>query len=721
MSLPAYRPIALLTAAITIVIGGTVMLGWIFDIGILKTILPGFVNMKVNTAGAFLCSGIAGTILALKKDEKGAGRILINLSVIIIIAISALTLGEYWTGLSFHIDELLFRDAVVTTGTSTPGRMAPNSAFNFLLIGISIFLLRRGPRAVYIAQLLVLVTIVVTALAMIGYVFSARVFVTVASLTSMALHTIAGFFSLGISLLNIRREDGFMTVIFGESPGGFIARRQLLPAIFLPLSLCILFHAGEVHGLYDAGFGMALVSSSSIVALIGMVWISANQLNTAEARRLVAEAAHTDATVRERAAVEASGLKSDFLAHMSHEIRTPMNGVMGMTSLLLDSPLTDNQREFVDVIRTSGDSLLAIINDILDLSKIEAGKMVLDKAEFKVVECIEGALDVLSFRAREKGLELAYSIAADVPSRVVGDAIRLRQILINLIGNAVKFTDAGKVVLSVRSALIDGSGCQLTFDVTDTGDGMPPEALALLFQSFQQVDSSPSRRHGGTGLGLAITKRLVELMDGKISVQSKLGTGSTFLFTIPTVAVATFRTMHPFARPTNSEAPFSPVSSSKNGAQGATSKEAFANRLPLQILVAEDNLVNQKVIYYLLQRLGYVPQIVSNGSEAVAAAAAKKFDVVLMDIQMPVMGGTEAMHAIRSLGSHQPRLVAVTANAFKEDGANLRADGFDDYISKPILAGELEKVLVRCANAQLATDTVSGSPLCNSANVQSSN
>ncbi len=812
MSSKSSKPVAIFSATITILIGVVVLIGWLFDIGMFKTILPGYVNMKANTALAFLCCGLSAWVMATGKDQTRLGEALVITFPGIAFALGALTLLEYISGRSLHIDELLFRDLVVTAGTSTPGRMAPNTAFNFTLIGIVLCLFRRGAKAIYAAQILALITLVVTALALIGYLFSAQVFVTVASLTRMALHTIVGFLALGVSLLMLRRDLGFMRVILGDSPGGFIARRLLLPSCLLPLALCLLVNAGRGRGLYDAGFAFALVAASSILTLMALVWIIAHQLNTAENRRLAAEAARTLATVREHAAVEASRLKSDFLANMSHEIRTPMNGVIGMTSLLLDSALSDAQRDYVDTIRHSGDNLLAIINDILDLSKIEAGKMVLDKNEFDLLECIEGACDVMAFRAHEKGLELAYFIDPDVPARILGDAIRLRQVLINLLGNAVKFTDAGEVVLTVYLHGKGPPGCELEFHIRDTGPGMPAAALALLFNSFQQVDSSPTRRHGGTGLGLAICKRLVGLMDGSITVESKLGAGSAFSFTMRTVAAGpaagaassaalskmseepqrllvvddnptSLRMLDQqltaagytvvkaanvrealalldreppvyalitdmlgpemdglaLARAARAQIRFShlPVIllSSAMGIGDQPGENLFAGRLkkpvkisqlrallkqilaprhspptdimtvtparsmghqlPLRILVAEDNAVNQKVIRHQLMRLGYVPDLVSQGAEAVAAVVAKDYDLVLMDIQMPVMDGVEAMQKIRALGRHSPQLVALTANALNEDRTRLLAAGFDDYLSKPILAEQLEATISR--------------------------
>lgn len=814
--------------AASVLISTLVLIGWAIDSSILKSVLPGYISMKANTAiGMF---SLALTLFFFADHDRLIRptwhRRLTIIFASFTLLIGAATLLQYFFDLNFGIDELLFPDPVPAGARFPPGRLAPITAINFILITLGVFLcLNHKEKFKGLGLSLFFFAFLISFQALIGYFMGVTYTFGTAYYTQMAVHTSIVFIILTAGFLLARKTTGIMRIITATTTAGRTTRLLIFTAILVPPLVNFFQLKLEQLQLVDSNFGVLIRVMGSVVFFFIIIWKMAHNLDKVETLQAETEnklvianlnleqrvIERTEAAVKNEAKVrailesafdaivgmdhtgivtewnpqaekifgwskaeavgrrmsdliiperyrqrheqglkhftdtgdgpvlnkkfeisalkksgvefpvelsitplksdehyiftafisditqrkddelklknlnielekaageakQASELKSHFLANMSHEIRTPINGVIGMSSLVLDTNLSPQQREYIDIIRSSADSLLSIVNDILDLSKIESGKMELEKIDFEISSLVHDLTKTLNLTAIQKGLSLHTSIQPNLVENVVGDPGRIRQVLINLIANAIKFTHEGEII--IRATLISNSETHIgaRFEIEDTGIGISEETLKRLFRPFSQADSTMSRKFGGTGLGLSICQRLVELMHGKIGVNSAENKGSTFWFEITLEK-----------------------SKNKHAGQVQTFEQTAPDLKTGRILVVEDNFVNQKVARAMLEKIGHRVDTVGNGLEALQALEQFPYDLVLMDCQMPEMDGFEATTVIRSRKNikipAQVPIIAMTANALAGDKERCLAVGMDDYISKPVNINALNKML----------------------------
>ncbi len=654
-----------------------VLIGWGLDLETLKSVMPGKVAMNPGgTAIGFLLCGVAlwlssPALTEMKspseqdlppfridsKTFRSRSRQVAIACGLGVILLSVIRIVDYGFGFDWGPDRWLFANKLDLY--DIPNRMAPNTAMNFLLCGLALVLLDwEWPLRFRIAEVFTLCAALISLLAIVGYAYSSVSLIGIETYIPMALNTAVSFAVLCLGILCARPSQGLMSIISDSGAGGVMARRLLPAAILIPTLLGWLRWWAQQQGWFDQVMGLSLFVMVIVVVFSALIWWSAASLN-------VSDAALRHARIE---AETANRAKSEFLANMSHEIRTPMNGIIGMTDLLADTPLAGEQREFLGLIQQSADSLLRLLNDILDFSKIEAGRLELEEIEFDLRECVGKALKLFLIKTDEKGIELAVRIDPEIPARFVGDSGRLRQIIVNFVGNAIKFTEEGEVVVDVNSDELTVDTAVLHFTVRDTGIGIPKDKQQKVFEAFSQVDTSTTRRFGGTGLGLTISTRLIEMMGGRVWLESEPGVGTTFHFLIR-LGIASDQ------RPRR--------------------KVDLSRLSGTRVLIIDDNSTNRRILKELLSHWRLRSEMARGGEEALEMAeqanlAGDSFDLILLDYHMPTVDGFQFVERFMKTESRSHcQIIMLSSSVSGLEATRARQLGIARFMTKPVIASEL--------------------------------
>ncbi len=681
-SLQVGRPMALdrmPLALATLVVGVSVvaLFGWTFDLLVFTSVVPGLVPINPATAIAFVPAGIALILLRRPRAAlwpRAAAASCAGLTLLI----GTLKMLHCICGWDLGVDRIFFADKLLLVPFA-PNNMAPNTALNFVFIGMALLLIDvQTPGGRRPAELLALAAVTVATFAISAYAYQSLLFLETAAPIPMAINTAFAFIALGAGVLLARPCSGVMELVCCDRAAGAIARRLIAIAVIVPLALGGLRLQGQRMGLFSTEMGVSIVAVATIAIMVTLIWWVARSLDRFDRHRTEME---RDLIQAREAAELASSAKSAFLANMSHEIRTPLNGVVGVADLLFSTELSPQQRHYAELIKSSAELLTAIIDDILDLSKIEAGKLELRHADFDLCVAIEDTTALHAARAARKNIELVCHVDPDVPRQVRGDVDRLRQVLTNLVGNALKFTERGEVIVRARREVTTSDRPLVRVEVSDTGPGIPAEQLDRLFKAFSQIDCTSTRRHGGTGLGLVICKQLVEMMGGQIGVRSEVGAGSTFWFT---------------------------VHLAPGGITDAERPPAAPDPRTMRVLAVDDNAAQLEILRQQIAAFGMDVTAVSDAKEALrllvdAFEANRPYRIAIIDQDMPGLSGVDLARRIQADNclNRTVMMILLTVDSQVEP-TELHRLGFSGSMTKPVRQSRLFDAIMN-AIAQAST------------------